>query len=97
VPEQFRSLDELLLVSSRPARNRDDAACNVYVLYPQAGLVQVLPQRWFTATQYDVGRQWISRVARDPASHRLIGDGVRMGAFELSEDGCDLAEWIEKA
>lgn len=97
VPEELRSIDELLLVGSRPAKTRDDAACNVYVLYPQAGLLQVVPQRWFTANQYDVGRQWISRVARDPASHRLIGDGVRMGAFELSEDGCDLAEWIENA
>jgi hypothetical protein len=97
VPEEFRALDELLLVSSRSAKTREDAACNIYVLYPQAGLVQVIPQRWFTANQYDVGRQWISRVTRDPASHRLIGDGVRMGTFELSEDGCDLAEWIEKA
>ena len=97
VPQEFRSLDELLLVSSRPAKTRDDAACNLYVLYPQAGLVEVLPQRWFTANQYEVGRQWIARMARDPESHRLIGEGVRMGTFELSEDGRDVAEWIEKS
>jgi hypothetical protein len=97
IPEDLRSLDELLLVGSRPAKNRDDAAANIYVLYPQAGLVQVLPQRWFTAGQYDVGRQWIARLARDPATQRIIGEGVRMGKFELSEDGCNVASWIEKS
>jgi hypothetical protein len=97
VPEEFRALDELLLVGPRPAKTRDDAAGNVYVLYPQAGLVEVLPQRWFTANQFEVGRQWIARVTRDPASHRLVGEGVRMGKFVLSEDGCDVAEWMEKS
>jgi hypothetical protein len=96
IPDQFRSLDEMLLVGSRPAKNRDDAAANIYVLYPQAGLMQALPQRWFTAGQYDVGRQWIARVVRDPESSHLIGEGIRMGKFELSEDGCEVANWIEK-
>jgi hypothetical protein len=96
VPDEFRTLDELLLVSSRPAKAHDDAAANIYALYPQAGLVQVLPQRWFTAEKYEVGRQWIARLARDPESNRLIGEGIRMGTFVLSEDGCELAEWLEK-
>lgn len=97
VPEEFHALDELLLISSRPAKANDDAAANIYVLHPQAGLVQVLPQRWFTPEKYEVGRHWIARVARDPQSNRLIGEGIRMGTFELADDGCQLAEWIEKA
>lgn len=97
VPEAFRALDELLLVGSRPAKTRDDAAANIFVLYPQAGLVEVLPQRWFTANKYEVGKQWIARLVRDPETLRLLGDGVRMGSFRLTEDGGDIEEWMETA
>jgi len=97
VPEPFRSLDELLLLTSYPARTRDDAACAVYVLYPQAGLVEVVPQKWFTPNQYDVGRQWISRVARDPDSQRILGEAVRVGNFQLTEDGKQVETWLSRA
>ena len=97
VPEPFRTLDELLLLASYPARTRDDAACAVYVLYAQAGLVEVLPQDWFTPNQYDVGRQWISRVARDPDSHRILGEAVRVGNFELTEEGTQVERWMENS
>jgi hypothetical protein len=95
VPEEFRTLDELLLVASRAAKTRDDAAASIFVLYPQAGLVQVLPQRWFTLNKYEVGKQWIARVVRDPETQRLLGDGVRMGSFQLTEDGGEIEEWME--
>ena len=97
VPEALRDTDELLLISSCPARMKNDAMAAVFVLYPQAGLVEVLPQKWFTAEQYDVGPQWISRVARDPVTHRIVGEAVRIGSFELTDDGCEIATWIEKA
>lgn len=95
VPEEFRSLDELLLTASRAAKTREDAAASIFVLYPQAELVQVLPQRWFTANKYEVGRQWIARLVRDPETQRILGDGVRMGSFQLSENGEDIEEWME--
>jgi hypothetical protein len=97
VPAEFRAVEELIVVGSYPAKTREDAACAVFVLYPHAGLVEVLPQKWFTARQFDVGRQWITRVTRDPDTHRLIGEGVRLGTFELSEDGCGFQRWIEKS
>ncbi len=96
VPEPLREMDELLLLSSYPARTKDDAAAAIFVLYAQAGLVEVLPQNWFTPNAFDVGPQWISRVARDPATHRIVGEAVRIGTFELTDDGCDIATWLEK-
>jgi hypothetical protein len=66
------------------------------VLYPHAGLVEVLPQRWFTASQYQVGKQWISRAARDSESHRIFGECFGAGIFLLQEDGCRLEEWLAK-
>ena len=96
VPECFRDLDELLLTNSYPAGQPSDPAAAIFVLYPHAGLVEVLPQKWFTAEKCDIGYQWISRVARDPVTHRIVGEAVRIGTFELTDDGCDLANWIEK-
>ena len=95
VPEEFRTVEELLAPTSYPAVNRDAAAAAVYVVQPRAGRVQVLPQKWFTPAKTDFGYQWITRIARDPLTRRLVGDGIRINKFELSEDGCEVAGWIE--
>jgi hypothetical protein len=95
VPEPLRGVKELPMIARRGATGEDDAACAVFILYPHAGLVEVLPQRWFNRKQFDVGRQWITRLTRDPVSHRIIGDGVRIPPFRLSEDGRDLDTWVE--
>jgi hypothetical protein len=57
--------------------------------------VEVLPQKWFTASQYRVGEQWITRAARDPKSHRIVGECFGVGTFLLEEDGCRLERWLE--
>ena len=95
VPAEFHSVGELLLIGSYPAASKDDAACAVLVLHPQAGEVTVLPQTWFTANRFDIGYEWITRVARDPQTGRIIGGGIRIGNFELTEDGTRLEKWIE--
>lgn len=95
-PEVLRSADELIIPTSYSAKSPDDAAFALYVLYPSAGLVEVLPQRWFTASQYQVGKQWITRVIREPDTHKLIGECFGSGIFRLEEDGCRLEHWLEK-
>jgi len=95
-PENFRPVDEVLVPSSYKAMSNDDPAFALFVLYLQAGLVEVLPQKWFTAAQYRVGQQWITRVARDPESHRIFGECFGAGTFLLEADGCHLADWIAK-
>jgi hypothetical protein len=96
VPPELQTVDELIVPTSYPAKSDDDPAFALYVFYLRAGLVEVLPQKWFTAAQYDVGYQWITRAARDPESQRIFGEGFRMGSFLLEEDGCRLERWIEK-
>ena len=96
VPPELSTLDELIVPTSYKAMAVDDPAFALFVFYPQAGLVEVLPQRWFTSAQYQVGQQWITRAARDPESHRIIGECFGVGTFLLEEDGCRLVEWIEK-
>jgi hypothetical protein len=97
VPSEFRTVDELIIPTSYPAKSEDDPAFALYVLYPQAGLLEVLPQKWFTASQYQVGRQWITRAARDTGSHHIVGECFGAGTFLLQEDGCRLERWIERS
>jgi hypothetical protein len=97
VPGELLSVDELIVPASYPTTGSDDPAFALYVFYLQAGLVEVLPQKWFTASQYEVGKQWITRAARDPESHRIFGECFGAGSFLLTEDGCRLDQWIEKS
>jgi hypothetical protein len=96
VPAELRGVDELIVPSSYKAMSNDDPAFALFVFYLQAGLVEVLPQKWFTSSQYRVGEQWITRAARDPESQRIVGECFGVGTFLLEEDGCRLAEWIER-
>lgn len=97
VPAEFAMVEELIVPTSYKAMGADDPAFALLVLYPHAGLVEVLPQRWFTQAQYNVGQQWITRAARDPESHRIVGECFGVGTFLLEEDGCRLERWIEKS
>ncbi len=96
VPPELATVDEADRPTSYKAMSNDDPAFALFVFYLQAGLVEVLPQRWFTASQYQVGKQWISRAARDEESHRIFGECFGVGSFLLEEDGCRLAEWMER-
>jgi len=96
VPEELATVDELIVPTSYRAMSNDDPAFALFVVYLQAGLVEVLPQKWFTGAQYQVGKQWISRAARDQESHRIFGECFGAGTFLLEEDGCSLAEWLER-
>lgn len=96
VPRELASVDELIVPTSYKAMSNDDPAFALFVFYPQAALVEVLPQKWFTGAQYRVGQQWITRAARDPESQGIVGECFGVGTFLLQEDGCRLAEWIEK-
>jgi len=96
VPAELQSVEELIVPGSYPAKSDDDPAFALYVFYLHAGLVEVLPQRWFTASQYQVGKQWISRAARDAEYHRIFGECFGAGTFLLQEDGCRLEHWLSK-
>ena len=96
VPAELGSVDELIVPTSYKALSNDDPAFALFVFYLQAGLVEVLPQKWFTVAQYRVGQQWITRAVRDPESQRILGECYGVGSFLLQEDGCRLDSWIER-
>jgi hypothetical protein len=83
-------LDEVLLLGDGPSGS--PAATSIYAWRPGEGQVEVLPQDWFTDDDFDLGYEWITRVARDPRSGRIVGDGARIADFVLAEDGRTLAQ-----
>jgi hypothetical protein len=97
VPTQFRTVEELLPAGFYPRAAAGDAAFAIYRLQPRDGAVEVLPQDWFTSRDFDVGRQWITRVVRDPQSGRLLGEAFRAGCFQLAEGGRSLEEWLSRS
>jgi hypothetical protein len=92
----MRGVDELVVPSSYSAKTADDPAMALFVFYFQAGLVEVLPQQWFTASHIRWGA-WISRAARDQKSHRIYGECHGAGSFLLQPDGMRLEQWLEKS
>jgi hypothetical protein len=96
VPQELATVEELIVPTSYKAMNHDDPAFALFAVNLSAGQVEVLPQKWFTAAQYDVGPKWIPRAVRDPESSRLIGECFGVGTFLLEKDGCRLERWIEK-
>ena len=95
-PEEFQNVTELLAVTALPSTAADEPSAAVFVLYPHAGLVEVLPQTWFTPRQFKLGEQWVSRVVRHPETHRILGECVRTGLFELTDDGKEIRNWINR-
>jgi hypothetical protein len=97
VPKELATVQELIAPTSYKAMSNDDPAFALFVFYLHAGLVEVLPQRWFTAAQYRVGEQWITRAVRDRESQCIVGECFGVGTFLLQEDGCRLERWVEKS
>ena len=81
----------MIVPTSYPAKSADDPAFAFYVFYLR-GVGGGFAAKWFTAAQYEVGRQWIPRAARDPDSHRIVGECFGVGSFLLEEDGLALLE-----
>jgi len=94
IPPEFRAVESEMFFIHSSTGNKE-ALQDILVLSPSSGELEVLPQNWLSADKYDHGYQWITRVTRDPVSGRLIGDGIRIGRFELTDDGRQLARWIE--
>jgi hypothetical protein len=88
---------ELLLLASWPSESDSDPALAIYSWEPASGAVTVTPQPWISAATHDLGYEWVTRVVRDPNTGRIVGDGVRLGAFELEGDDMTIRQWFTDA
>lgn len=91
IPQTLEIIPEIFLIGS----TRSEKGCyTIFIVNTHDRTVQVLPQKWFTGDAFDIGYEWITKVTRHSETNRLIGTGIRIKDFMLSEDGCYLDRWI---
>ena len=95
VPDAWKIYDETLVLADMMDGSNffDKMSRAIYSFDWKTKKVRVIPQDWFNRGSYDFGYQWIARVARTEEG-KIIGEGVRLGTFELSEDGRSVARWL---
>ncbi len=96
-PSPISKLDEILILARSSGVDRTDGTMGnecLIVAKPGLGYIEVFPQDWFNKGQWDFGYQWPTRVARDPKSGRIVGDGIRMGTFMLDESCRNVQRWL---
>jgi hypothetical protein len=59
----------------------------LYILKPRSGKVEVWPLDWWNNGDFDFGYEWITHVARDPATKNIVGAGVRIYPFMMDPRG----------
>lgn len=98
VPTAFAGTEQLLMVGSY-SKVQEAACAAIFEIKrgTRAGShrIAVYPQKWFNRDDYDLGYQWITRVARDTKTGRLVGDGIRISPFILQEDSMHLDRFLK--
>jgi hypothetical protein len=96
----LEGIDEILIVDSffsiDKQDNSEEAIYAIFELHPKDDSLRVIPQSWFNSEDFDIGYEWITRVIRVPGTDRIIGDGIRIGAFELTENGQKFNIWLKR-
>lgn len=67
------------------------------VFKPKQDLVFIYPQDWFNKADYDFGYEWITRVARDPKSGYIRGEGIRISDFILDDSNRQVKKYLRKS
>jgi hypothetical protein len=92
-PSEFAHCPELFILVSND-NTWDNVELNLWIIQPATQQIRVVSQEWFSPGSYDFGYQWVTRITKDPATRHLIGDGIRIGQFVLSEDGRKFLSWL---
>ncbi len=86
-PRALRGIDEMLMLcrtsGTESAPTPGESNLGLLIAQPKRGSYQIYPQDWFNTGKFDYDYEWATRVARDPKTGRVRGDGIRLGAFTL--------------
>jgi len=96
-PTEWKDFEEtLVLADHAPGSNGYDVMHRALFVFDWiTSRVTVIPQDWFNNGKYDFGYQWVARIARTK-SGRLIGEGIRLGTFELDDSGREVKRWLSQ-
>ena len=98
-PEEMRIIEEVHLVAPGSDRTPKHPVPgfpgeSVYILRPAKGQVEVVPLDWWNDGDFDFMYQWIARIARDPKTGKLVGDGVRISPFLMDPHTGRFEGWM---
>jgi hypothetical protein len=93
-PDEMRPMKELLVLGFVAANRPRNSA--IYVMKPSENTVEVLPMDWWNKGGYDYGYEWVTKIARDPKTLNIVGEGIRILPFLLDQSGTFLG-WIEES
>lgn len=99
IPQPLREAGELLILAHSTADGRrenhfDEMHLRLWILDAPSGRLEIVPQDWFNNGAYDFEYQWVTRVARVPGTGKLVGEGIRLGVFQLDSSRRNVAEWL---
>jgi len=84
LPPQFSHNTETHILVNRAAAGID--VC-IFSIDTNSQTIFVMPQHWWNKSDVDFAYQWITRVAREPLSGLIVGDGIRVDPFVLDASG----------
>jgi hypothetical protein len=86
-PEFLQSTDELLILchSSGIPKSSGSVDLALMVANPRLSSYRLYPQDWFNNSGLDFGYQWVTRVARNPDTGNVHGEGFRIKPFILDD------------
>ncbi len=99
-PASFKEIEELLILAHSIRRDQESGSVqqmnlSLFILKPGENTVTVVPQDWFNTGPYDFGFQWPARIARDPRTGKIFGEGIHLGFFVLDETGREFEQWVK--
>ena len=86
-PAGFAGIEEILILDSH-------TQLQLLILRPRLQRLEVFPQDWFNDGKFDFGYQSVARVSRERSRGRVIGEGIRLGVFELDDSNRRVARWF---
>ena len=100
-PKSFSELGEILVLADygeveNSSNHWDKMYRAIYSFKFAHDFVEVLPQKWFNEGDYDFDYQWITRVERNSDTGKIVGEGIRLGNFELDDSFTQIGQWLEQ-
>ncbi len=99
-PKELQAIEELLILCNSSAVTRPEGmnvGLALMVARPKQGMLRIYPQDWFNFADLDFGYQWVTRVARNPSTGRVSGEGFRIDPFELDDTMCNVLKTESKS
>jgi hypothetical protein len=94
-PADLKPIEELLILCNSSGIDLPEGSgmLALMVVHPRQAHYQLYPQDWFNTGGIDYGYQWVTRVARNPRTHEVHGEGFRIDPFVLDHS----LRWIQGA